>query len=156
MPPPVPPTRASWATPTSPSPASTTATWPTPSATKPRRLRRDAPERERPGRGGKRNLLRNLAGIDRFSQRVALPARPMAAEPVASPGVCRCLPPRVLAGLAAVLLLGGCRVDATVEARVQGGGGVVTARFALDREAVAVLGGAVAERAQTSDLQKAG
>jgi hypothetical protein len=60
-----------------------------------------------------------------------------------------------LAALAAVAL-GGCRVDATVEARVQGAGGVVTARFALDREAVAVLGGAVAEGAQTSDLQKAG
>jgi hypothetical protein len=56
-----------------------------------------------------------------------------------------------------LVLLGGCRVDATVEARVHdGGGGVVTARFALDREAVAVLGGAVADGAQTSDLRQAG
>jgi hypothetical protein len=54
------------------------------------------------------------------------------------------------------LLLGGCRVDATVEARVHGAGGVVTTRFLLDREAVALLGGAVAEGAQTSDLSQAG
>jgi len=32
----------------------------------------------------------------------------------------------------------------------------VTARFTLDREAVAILGGAVAEGAQTSDLSRAG
>jgi hypothetical protein len=55
-----------------------------------------------------------------------------------------------------VLCLGGCRVDATVEARVHGAGGVVTARFVLDREAVALLGGAVGEGAQTSDLSQAG
>lgn len=64
--------------------------------------------------------------------------------------------PRFLALATALLLLGGCRVDATVEARVQGTGGTVTARFTLDREAVALLGGAVAEGAQTSDLHRAG
>ena len=55
-----------------------------------------------------------------------------------------------------VFVLAGCRVDATVEARVHASGGTVTARFALDREAVALLGGAVGEGAQTSDLHKAG
>jgi hypothetical protein len=55
-----------------------------------------------------------------------------------------------------LLLLGGCRVDATVEALVRGTGGTVTARFTLDREAVALLGGAVGEGAQTSDLTRAG
>ncbi|MDQ1516920.1 MAG: hypothetical protein QOE80_2750 [Actinomycetota bacterium] len=44
-----------------------------------------------------------------------------------------------------------------MEARVhEGGGGVVTARFVLDREAVAVLGGTVGEGVQTSDLAKVG
>jgi hypothetical protein len=43
-----------------------------------------------------------------------------------------------------------------VEADVNGTGGVVTARFVLDREAVAVLGGTLAEGAQTSDLERAG
>jgi hypothetical protein len=81
-----------------------------------------------------------------------------APEPVASPGVCFRLPRRVFAGLAVpvLLLLGGCRVDATVEADVNGTGGVVTARFVLDREAAAVLGGTVGEGAQTSDLARAG
>jgi hypothetical protein len=55
-----------------------------------------------------------------------------------------------------VVVLGGCRVDATVEARVHETGGTVTARFELDREAVAILGGAVGEGAQTSDLSQAG
>lgn len=55
-----------------------------------------------------------------------------------------------------VVVLGGCRVDATVEARVHEAGGTVTARFTLDREAVAILGGAVGEGAQTSDLSQAG
>ena len=55
-----------------------------------------------------------------------------------------------------LVVLGGCRVDATVEARVHEGGGTVTARFVLDREAVAILGGAVGEGAQTSDLSQAG
>jgi hypothetical protein len=55
-----------------------------------------------------------------------------------------------------VVVLGGCRVDTTVEARVHGSGGTVTARFVLDREAVAILGGAVGEGAQTSDLSQAG
>jgi hypothetical protein len=54
------------------------------------------------------------------------------------------------------VVLGGCRVDATVEARVHEAGGTVTARFVLDREAVAILGGAVGEGAQTSDLHQAG
>jgi hypothetical protein len=62
---------------------------------------------------------------------------------------------RVVA-VATCLLLGGCRVDATVEARVHESGGTVTAKFTLDREAVAILGGAVAEGAQTSDLSQAG
>jgi hypothetical protein len=65
--------------------------------------------------------------------------------------------PRLLALAAAVLLLlAGCRVDATVEIDVSEGGGDVTARFRLDREAVAILGGAVAEGAQTSDLERTG
>ena len=55
-----------------------------------------------------------------------------------------------------LVVLGGCRVDATVEARVHEAGGTVTARFTLDREAVAILGGAVGEGAQTSDLRRAG
>ena len=55
-----------------------------------------------------------------------------------------------------LIVLGGCRVDATVEARVHEAGGTVTARFTLDREAVAILGGAVSEGAQTSDLSQAG
>jgi hypothetical protein len=63
---------------------------------------------------------------------------------------------RLFSLVAALVLLGGCRVDATVEARVHEGGGVVTARFVLDREAVAILGGAVGEGAQTSDLHQAG
>lgn len=62
----------------------------------------------------------------------------------------------LLSPLSIVLLLGGCRVDAAVEARVHEAGGTVTARFVLDREAVAVLGGAVGEGAQTSDLSQAG
>jgi len=60
-----------------------------------------------------------------------------------------------LAAFAAVLR-GGCRVDATVEARVQGAGGTVTARVLLDREAVALLGGPIIDGAQTSDLHRAG
>lgn len=55
-----------------------------------------------------------------------------------------------------LVLLGGCRVDTTVEARVHESGGTVTARFVLDREAVAILGGAVGEGAQHSDLSQAG
>jgi hypothetical protein len=62
---------------------------------------------------------------------------------------------RVVAAVAC-LLVGGCRVDATVEARLHESGGTVTARFVLDREAVAVLGGAVGEGARTSDLSRAG
>jgi hypothetical protein len=60
--------------------------------------------------------------------------------------------------LLAGLTLGGCRVDGVVEARVHDAGGTVTARFTLDREAVAVLGGAgaVGGGAQTSDLQESG
>src|SRR5207302_9737648 len=54
----------------------------------------------------------------------------------------------------AAVLLGGCRVDATVEARVQGAGGTVTARVLLDREAVALLGGPITDGAQTSDLHR--
>ena len=58
--------------------------------------------------------------------------------------------------LIVALFLGGCRVDATVEARIHGSGGVVTARFALDQNAVALLAGAVGDGAQTSDLHQAG
>ena len=55
-----------------------------------------------------------------------------------------------------ILVLGGCRVDTTVEAHVSGTGGRVTARFVLDPEAAALLGGTVGEGAQTSDLRQAG
>jgi hypothetical protein len=61
--------------------------------------------------------------------------------------------------LALLLLLGtltGCRVDATVTTRVHGRSGEVTARFALDREAVDVLGGRVGQGAQVTDLRRAG
>jgi hypothetical protein len=62
-----------------------------------------------------------------------------------------------LFAFALLVVLGGCRVDTTVEARVTGAGGAVTARFVLDREAVALLGGTVSEAAQeTSDLRQAG
>jgi hypothetical protein len=54
------------------------------------------------------------------------------------------------------VVLGGCRVDATVEARVAEAGGTVSLRVRLDREAVALLGGAVADGAQTSDLRRTG
>lgn len=65
--------------------------------------------------------------------------------------------PRLLALAAvALLLLAGCRVDATVEIDVTEGGGEVAARFRLDRQAVAILGGTVAEGAQTSDLEQTG
>ena len=63
---------------------------------------------------------------------------------------------RIVVLLGFLLVTAGCRVDATVEAHVSGAGGTVTARFALDREAVALLGGAVGEGAQTSDLGEAG
>ena len=55
-----------------------------------------------------------------------------------------------------LVILGGCRVDATVEARVHEAGGTVSARFVLDREAVAILGGTIGEGAQTSDLSQVG
>ncbi|MCA1842411.1 MAG: hypothetical protein LC792_04340 [Actinobacteria bacterium] len=58
--------------------------------------------------------------------------------------------------VAALVLLGGCRVDASVDMQVHEVGGTVTARFTLDPEAVAILGGAVGEGAQTSDLSQAG
>jgi hypothetical protein len=61
-----------------------------------------------------------------------------------------------LTAVLALVLLAGCRVDATVEIDVTGGGGAVTARFRLDREAVAILGGAVGGGAQTSDLEQTG
>jgi hypothetical protein len=66
--------------------------------------------------------------------------------------------PRLLALVAAaVLLLAGCRVDATVEVDVSEGGGEVTARFRLDREAVGILGGSVGQGLlQTSDLERVG
>ncbi|HEV7862205.1 MAG TPA: hypothetical protein VGR20_05870 [Acidimicrobiia bacterium] len=69
--------------------------------------------------------------------------------------------PRALAAFAVpgllLLLLGGCRVDATVEVKVsEAAGGVVTARLVLDREAAAVLGGAVGDGVRTSDLERAG
>lgn len=63
---------------------------------------------------------------------------------------------RLTVAVAAVVLAGGCRVDATVEAEVHEAGGTVTARFVLDREAVAILGGAVGDGAQTRDLSEAG
>jgi hypothetical protein len=65
-------------------------------------------------------------------------------------------PAVLLFALTSFLLFGGCRVDATVEARVSEAGGTVTARFLLDPEAVALLGGAVGEGAQTSDLAETG
>jgi hypothetical protein len=54
------------------------------------------------------------------------------------------------------LLLGGCRVDATVETLVEGRSGEVVARFALDREAVELLGGPVDGGIQAADLRRAG
>src|SRR5581483_7287545 len=54
------------------------------------------------------------------------------------------------------VVTGGCRVDATVEARVSATGGAVTLHVALDRDAVAALGGSVTQGAQTSDLERAG
>ena len=64
---------------------------------------------------------------------------------------------RLVLALGVVLVGGGCRVDATIEATVHdGGGGTVTARFVLDREALAVLGGPLTDGAQTSDLHQAG
>lgn len=63
---------------------------------------------------------------------------------------------RVVVVLGLFVMTAGCRVDATVEARVSGAGGTVTARFVLDPAAVALLGGAVGEGAQTSDLGDAG
>jgi hypothetical protein len=64
--------------------------------------------------------------------------------------------PLVLLCCVVAVVSGGCRVDATVEARVSGTGGVVRLQVALDREAVAVLGGSVTQGAQTSDLRQAG
>jgi hypothetical protein len=67
--------------------------------------------------------------------------------------------PRLLVSAVVVvagLLLGGCRVDGVIEARVQGSGGTVTARFTLDRDAVGVLGGSGIQGVQTSDLRQAG
>ena len=63
---------------------------------------------------------------------------------------------RFVVALGVCTVAAGCRVDATVEARVHESGGTVSARFVLDREAVALLGGAVGEGAQTSDLEQAG
>jgi hypothetical protein len=68
----------------------------------------------------------------------------------------RCLTPMLLVAVGVALLAGGCRVDTTVEAHVSVSGGRVTARFVLDKEAVALLGGAVGDGAQTSDLHQAG
>ena len=81
-----------------------------------------------------------------------------------SGGAVRCLAVRrlglgiwLVAALAVVLAGSGCRVDGTVEAKVhEGGGGSVTARFRLDREALAVLGVPLSDGAQTSDLHRAG
>lgn len=63
---------------------------------------------------------------------------------------------RFVVALGVCAVVGGCRVDAVVEARVTGAGGTVAARFTLDPEAVALLGGVVSEGAQTSDLSEAG
>ena len=79
----------------------------------------------------------------------------MVAPPPTLPGVLSRRAP-VFAFLVLAAVLGGCRVDATVEAQVHEHGGTVTAAFTLDREAVAILGGQVAEGAQTSDLSDAG
>ena len=78
------------------------------------------------------------------------------ASPPTLPGVPGRRPSLLVAVVLAFVVLGGCRVDTTVEAHVSSEGGRVTARFVLDREAVAVLGGAVGEGAQTSDLHQAG
>lgn len=64
--------------------------------------------------------------------------------------------PLLLCCALVAVVTGGCRVDATVEARVSGTGGVVSLRVALDRDAVAALGGSVTQGAQTSDLKQAG
>ena len=58
--------------------------------------------------------------------------------------------------VALLLVLGGCRVDATLKAQVDGQSGLVLARIALDREAMAVLGGKLDQGAQVEDLRPAG
>ena len=60
--------------------------------------------------------------------------------------------------LGAVLLLGGCRVDAEVTVSVAGRGGEVGVRFEADREAMAVLGSprVIAQSVQVADLRRAG
>lgn len=60
--------------------------------------------------------------------------------------------------LLAVLLLGGCRVDARVTVAVEGSGGAVTVRLAADREALTIVGGpqVIAGGAQVVDLRRAG
>jgi hypothetical protein len=60
--------------------------------------------------------------------------------------------------LLALLVLGGCRVDARVTVAVEGAGGTVTVRLAADREALSILGGpqVIAGGAQVADLRRAG
>jgi hypothetical protein len=63
---------------------------------------------------------------------------------------------RVLFALLTAFLFAGCRVDATVETRVEGRSGEVRSRLALDREAADLLGGHIDAGAQVEDLRRAG
>ena len=60
--------------------------------------------------------------------------------------------------LGPALVLGGCRVDATVTVSVEGRGGEVGVRFEADREALSILGSprVIAQGAQVTDLRRAG
>jgi len=60
--------------------------------------------------------------------------------------------------LLALLVLGGCRVDARVTVTVEGRGGEVAVRFEADPEAVGVVGGpsVITQGAQVADLRDAG
>src|SRR5947207_8986477 len=118
-----------------------------------RRARSRRPRASSSSTSTSRKLMATISVFGGFPARTGIPAsRSRMVRAVRCLAV-RCLAVRCLAvrrhrlgirlvlALAAVLMTGGCRVDATVEADVHdSGGGTVTARFSLDREALAVLG----------------